>query len=123
MKFFRGFVVFVDRPGISAAQLDGMRDDGGQHRWEVKSRAHRLADLVQGTEIIQRFAELPSPLLNPLFEGPVVILQFFFAFAQRRNELLDRTAHDVESAGQGSYLIAAACIDRRFQIPARYQSR
>src|ERR1044071_7205639 len=58
VKFFPGFVVFVNGPRIRAAELGGMRDDARQNRWKIQGGADRTAHFAQSLELIERVGEL-----------------------------------------------------------------
>src|SRR5438309_87048 len=92
MKFFSRFVVFVDRPGIATAQLDRVRDNSREHRFEIQSRAYRPAHLVQSTKLIQSPLEFPRADLHFLFEVGV--------------GLLELRSHAIELTGKPFQLVA-----------------
>ena len=62
-KLFGGFVVFVNRPAVGAAQLDRVGDDSRQHGFEIQSRADRLADFAEGSELAYRAGQFVGALV------------------------------------------------------------
>ena len=62
-ELFGRFVVFVNRPTVGAAQLDGMGNDSGQHGFEIQSRADRLTDFAQGFELADRACQFVGSLI------------------------------------------------------------
>jgi len=58
VKFLGRFVVLVDRAGIARAQCHRVRHDAGQHGPELERRAHRLADLRERRQLVDRAGQL-----------------------------------------------------------------
>ena len=54
-------VVLEDDAAVEPRELDGARDDGGQHRLEIERGADRAADLAQRRELLDRARELGGP--------------------------------------------------------------
>ena len=65
MELFGGLVVFVDRPTVGAAQLDGVGDDARQHGLQIQSRADRLTDFA-------RALSSPTERVNSWFAPPIL---------------------------------------------------
>ena len=62
-KLFGGFVVFVNRSAVGAAQLDRMGDDSRQHGFEVESGADYLADFAERFELAYRACQFVGSLI------------------------------------------------------------
>ena len=65
-------VVLEHHAAVQPRQLDGPRDDGGQHRLEIERRADRTADLAEGRELLDGAGQLLRPRLQ-LGEQPHVL--------------------------------------------------
>ncbi len=58
------FVILVDRPAVGAAQLHRMRDDAGEHRFQIQCRTHRLADFAKRFQFSDGSDQLVGALLQ-----------------------------------------------------------
>ena len=69
LEFAAGFVEHVDGAGVSAGQLHRLGDDGVEHGLEVERGIHRLADLAQRVELLDRLGELAGAQLDLALEA------------------------------------------------------
>ena len=65
-------VVLEDDAPVEPRQLDGARDDGGQHRLEIERGADGASHLAQRRELLDRAGEIGGPGLQ-LLEQPHVL--------------------------------------------------
>ena len=72
MELLRCLVVLVDGPALRAAELNGPRHDGREHRSEIQRRADGLPDLAQRRELAHGAGQRGGPLLQ-LVEQPYVL--------------------------------------------------
>jgi hypothetical protein len=72
VKRLGGLVVLVDRAGLSADELVGVRHDGLQHGLQVERGAERPAHVAKGRQLLHRARELTRPGLQ-LVEQPDVL--------------------------------------------------
>src|SRR5262249_24480847 len=99
---------------VEPRQLDGTRDDGGEHRLEIERRADCLADLAERDELPNRARQLLRPRLHFL-EQPDVL--------DRDHRLAGEGLEDVDLVFGNWYRLCAAdpdMPDRRFVEDHRY---
>ena len=71
LEFVCGFVEYEDGAGIGRRQLDGLGDDGVEHRLQVEGGVYRLADLAERAQLLDRLRELAGAQLHLALEARV----------------------------------------------------
>ena len=72
VKRLRRVVILVDGATVCTRKLARPRDDGLEHRLDIERRAHRLADLPERRELVDRAGELTRPRLQLLEQADVL---------------------------------------------------
>src|SRR5262249_20444621 len=71
-KPFRSLIILVDNTTTSSGELHGMTNNAVEHRLEIESRADRLTDLTQSSQLPNRLRQLARSRLQFL-EQPYVL--------------------------------------------------
>ena len=64
MKFASLIVEHIDRPSFGAGELHRLGDDGGEHRFEVERRVHRLRHFAERAQFFNGLGKLFGSGLN-----------------------------------------------------------
>ena len=99
-----GLVEDEDGAGIGAGQLDGLGDDRVEHRLQVERGVHRLADLAERAQLLDRLRELAGAQLDLALEAGIGFLQ--------------PVRHVVELVGEPLELVAGLDRDALAEIAA-----
>src|SRR6185312_3597081 len=91
-EFLARLVEDINRAGIRLGKLDGFRNDGREDRGHIERRVDGLADLAQGTELLDRLRQLAGAQLDLFLEIGI--------------GLLEPAAHVVELVGEHFELVA-----------------
>ena len=58
----RSLVEHIDRARVGAGELHRPADDGGEHRFEIERRVHRLGHFAERAQLLDRAAKLIGAL-------------------------------------------------------------
>jgi len=63
-EFLGGIVQHIDRTGFGSGELGCLGNDGGQDGFEVDARIHRLSNLLEGAQLLDRPGEFARARLR-----------------------------------------------------------
>ncbi len=104
LEFAGRLVEDEDGAGVGRRQLDGLGDDRVEHRLQVEGGVHRLADLAERAQLLDRLGELAGAHLHLALEARIGFLQ--------------AVRHVVELVGEPLELVAGLDRDALAEVAA-----